>query len=147
MTVLPLQPSEMVAVFSTSPLIPLGLEVELVPLSSWLLASAPSIRNLSSDHALCHLGTSYRSFLPYSALNSPWSFKNLVSVSLSASTPFHLQFLRISVSTKMILPVSWPLSSLAELEGFSIIFLLFCLSCNFWLVITSNSESSMISNL
>lgn len=143
----------MVAVLSTPPLIPWGLEVEQVPLSSWLLTSAPSIKNLSSDHALCHLGTSYCNFLPYSALNSPWSFKNLVPVSLSASTtPFQLQFLRILIPTKMIIPVSWPLSSLAELERLfnyfsSILPQLQLLVITLSLLITSNSDSSMISNL
>lgn len=62
-----------------------------------------------------------------------WSFRNLVPVSLSLSTTLlQLYLLVISILTKTILPISWPPSSLAELERlFNNFSLLFCLNYNF----------------
>ena len=72
-------------------------------------------------------------------------------LSNSFSILLQLHLLVISILTKMILPVSWPPTSLAELERlFNNFSFLFCLSYKFGhnleLVITNNSDSSLTSN-
>lgn len=71
-TVLPLQPS----------LYPgLGWD-RLFLIAPSHLFSAPSIKNMSSDRAICSLGISCCSYLAYSLLSSP--FKNLFLQELSS---------------------------------------------------------------
>lgn len=89
-----------------------------------------------------------------STVQPPQFFLDLLGIeflSHSFSTLLQLHFLVISILTKMTLPVSWPPTSLAELERLSSNFsFLFCLSYKFGhnleLVITNNSDSSLTSN-
>lgn len=124
---------------------------------SLALFSAASINNvirpchLLPMHSLLQFYLLYLLCLLYSPLNSFLIFQECSSFSHSFSILLQLHLLVISILTKMIFPVSWPPTSLAELERlFSNFSFLFCLSYKFGhnleLVITNNSDSSLTSN-
>lgn len=143
-----LNPSQVEAVFSTKPLIPLGMKVTLVPFSSLLLPVYSLLLLLKTCHqtmasATWVLITVIRSTVPSIPL---CSFKNLVLLHSLSTILLQLYFLVISVPTQMMVLMSWPFSTRAELKGSSVRNFFYSVSAT-TLVITLNLSLSVTQTL